>query len=92
MQKWEISFVWRPPQSWPGTACRKVRETRHLVTRHGGSWFQTVGGELCRRGQHGVQCVFSAGLEGIPSDKPRLYFFTEGRKVGVGSMCGRENV
>lgn len=60
MQKWEISFVWRPPQSWPGMACRKVRETRHLVTRHGGSWFQTVGGELCRRGQCGV-CILSWG-------------------------------
>lgn len=45
---------------WPGMACRKVRETRHLVTRHGGSWFQTVGGELCRRGQRGV-CILSWG-------------------------------
>lgn len=39
-----------------------------------------------------VECVFSAGVEGIPSDKPRLYFLMEGRKVGVGSMRGREDV
>lgn len=39
-----------------------------------------------------VECVFSAGVEGIPSDQLRLYFLTEGRKVGVGSTCGREDV
>lgn len=57
MQKREISSVWRPPQSWPGMACRKVRETRNLVTRHGGSWFQTLGGEWCRRGQRWVRIL-----------------------------------
>lgn len=39
-----------------------------------------------------VECVFSAGVEGIPSDKPRLYFLTGERKVGTWSMCGREDV
>lgn len=39
-----------------------------------------------------MECVFSAGVEGIPSDKPKLYFLRERRKVGVGSMCGREDV
>lgn len=60
MQKWEISFVWRPPQSRPGTARREVREARYLVTRHGGSRFQTVGGGLSWRGQRGV-CILSWG-------------------------------
>lgn len=39
-----------------------------------------------------MECVLSAGVEGIPSDKPKLYFLRERRKVGVGSMCGREDV
>lgn len=71
-------------------ARREVREARHLVSRHGGSRSQTVGGEFCRRGQRGV-CILSWGRR----DSLRqtgLYFLMEGRKVGVGSICGREDV
>lgn len=83
MQKWEISFVWRPPQSRPGTARREVREARYLVTRHGGSRFQTVGGGLSWRGQCGV-CILSWGGRDSLRQTQDLFSWRRRGKLGSG--------
>lgn len=81
MEKWEISFVWRPPHSLPGMALWEVRETKHWVTLDGGSrWFQTVERELCRKGP--MRSVHpQLGDQGFPLTRPELCFL-RGRKPG----------
>lgn len=79
MEKWEISFVWRSPHSWPGMAFWEVREARHWVTLDGGSWwFQAVGRELCRRGQYGVFTLSWGSRDSLWQDLSFVFFLGEG--------------
>lgn len=88
MEKWEISFVWRPPHSLPGMAFWEVREVRHWVTLDGGSqWFQTAGRELCRKGP--MRSVHpQLGDQGFPLTRPELCFL-RGSKRGWTGGRGR---
>lgn len=79
MQKWEISFVWRSSHSWPGMASWEVREARHWVTLNDGSWwFQTVGRELCWRGQYGVWILSWGSRDSLWQDLSFIFLPMEG--------------
>lgn len=79
MQKWEISFVWRSSHSWPGMASWEVREARHWVTLDDGSWwFQTVGRELCWRGQYGVWILSWGSRDSLWQDLSFIFLPMEG--------------
>lgn len=70
----------------------KCRKPRHWVTLDDGSgWFQTVGRELCRRGQYGV-CILSWGSrDSLRQDLSVL--FSYGGKGGIGGwVCESDDV